>query len=488
MMALASAFRLRRARRRPVHAGVGVVALALAVAGLAACRPQEGPGILAWRGQVADPQTIEVANPYRGSYRWQDAVPQPPAWPVRDSYRRVTWRELEPTQGNYDFSSIDEGIATARANGGVFGFRVQAACTGCAAGGVAVPDYLKDLMPKGFWFRLNNTTNYAPDWNDPDYLSRLDALLHALGQRYGNDPRVGFVDISSYGDYGEWHVHQWPYPSATGATPITTANAEAIVDMNVRAFPSKWLLMQHQTITADGANEHNVFLYALNKYPRIGIRNDCLGDTWFTDEMGRLAKAYPIVANRWKTAPVMTEYCYQSPGSGGFERASGQIAQFHVGNIGNGNMAPLRSFSVGEQRQWELNNAHSGYRFVPDHLAMPSRLSAGSQFALVSNWSNVGVTPAYNPWDVTLQLRSARGTTVWSGTSKLDLEHFLPGTQSITDTFTLGHVAPGRYRVVLVVLDPQHYYSPLALAVAQRAFDGSYPIGSVVVRRADVNE
>ena len=68
----------------------------------------------------------------------------------------------------------------ARANGGVFGFRVQAACTGCAAGGVAVPDYLKDLMPKGFWFRLNNTTNYAPDWNDPDYLSRLDALLQRV--------------------------------------------------------------------------------------------------------------------------------------------------------------------------------------------------------------------------------------------------------------------------------------------------------------------
>ena len=158
-----------------------------------------------WRGQAADPQTIELANPYRGSYRWQDDAPQPPAWPIRDSYRRVTWRELEPTQGNYDFSRIDEGIATARANGGVFGFRVQAACTGCAAGGLAVPDYLKDLMPKGFWFRLNNTSNYAPDWNDPDYLSRLDALLHALGQRYGNDPRVGFVDISSYGDYGEWH-------------------------------------------------------------------------------------------------------------------------------------------------------------------------------------------------------------------------------------------------------------------------------------------
>ncbi len=431
---------------------------------------------------------IEVANAYRGSYRWQDDAPQPPAWPIRDSYRRVTWRELEPTEGHYDFSRLDAEVAHARANGGVFGFRVQAACTGCVAGGVAVPDYLLALMPKGFWFRLNNTNNYAPDWNDPDYRSHLDALLQALGQRYGNDPRVGFVDISSYGDYGEWHVHQWPYPSATGATPITTANAEAIVDMNVRAFPSKWLLMQHQTVTADGENDHNVFLYALNKYPRIGIRNDCLGDSWFTDDMKRLYTKYPVVADRWKTAPVMTEYCFQSPGSGGFELASGQIAQFHVDNIGNGNMAAWNSFSRSEQLQWALNNTHAGYRFVPNHLAMPSRLSSGSQFAVVSNWSNVGVTPAYNPWDVIIQLRNRIGSIVWSGTSKLDLEHFLPGTQSITDTFTLGAVAPGRYRVVLVVLDPKHYYGPLGLAIRHRSFDGSYTIGSVDVRRADIRQ
>ena len=130
-----------------------------------------------------------------------------------------------------------------------------------------MPDYLQALMPKGFWFRLNGTTNYAPDWNDSDYLSRLDALLQALGRRYGHDPRLGFVDISSYGDYGEWHVHDWPYPSRTGATPITVAKAEAIVDMNVRAFPLKRLLMQHQTVTSDGRTGHEAFVYVLKKYP-----------------------------------------------------------------------------------------------------------------------------------------------------------------------------------------------------------------------------
>ena len=176
-MGLASAFRLNRVTRRPVHAGAGVVALALAVTGLAACRPQEGSGILVWRGRPADPRRsrsqIRCAAPTAGRTTRRSRR----RGRFGDSYRRVTWRELEPTQGNYDFSRLDEGIATGtRPRRGV---RLSGAspCTGCAAGGVAVPDYLRDLMPKGFWFRLNNTTNYAPDWNDPDYLSRLDALL-----------------------------------------------------------------------------------------------------------------------------------------------------------------------------------------------------------------------------------------------------------------------------------------------------------------------
>src|SRR5262245_38589304 len=99
-------------------------------------------------GNVRAAAGVELANPYRGSYRWQSATPSPAGWPVKDTYLRLKWRDLEPREGHYDFSAIDRGLAQARGAGGVFGFRIQAACTGCATGGIAVPDYLVNLMPK----------------------------------------------------------------------------------------------------------------------------------------------------------------------------------------------------------------------------------------------------------------------------------------------------------------------------------------------------
>src|SRR5882724_8256023 len=144
--------------------------------------------------------TTEVPNPDRGSYLWQGASPQPAGWPIRDSYLRFLWRNLEPTEGHYDFRAIDRALAAAAARGGRLGFRIQAACTGCAKPSIAVPDYLKAQMPRGFWFDLNGARNYAPDWNDPNYLSRLSALLAQLGRRYDHDSRLGWVDVSSYGD------------------------------------------------------------------------------------------------------------------------------------------------------------------------------------------------------------------------------------------------------------------------------------------------
>lgn len=420
-----------------------------------------------------------VPDPYRGSYEWLDSPPQPAGWPVVDSYVRIGWRELEPQQDAYDFTYLDQELAQAKARGGKLGLRIMPACTGCSPTSIEVPDYLKALMPEGFWFSLNGTNNYAPDWNSAVYLDRLNQLLQALGRRYDNDPRLGWVEMSAYGDWGEWHVTGWPYPSPTGATPITDANARRIVDMNVAAFPHKRLLMLH--------DNENALAYALSLSPAIGVRNDCLGDPWFTDSM---TASSPIIKDRWKTAPIITEYCYQHPGSGGFRLAASQIQTFHVAMIGNGNMEPLSRFSAGDQNLFRSNNEISGYRFVLDSVKVPSRIAPGSSFALDESWSNLGVTPAYTPWKLSFRLSDpATGVPVWQGPSRMDLSTLLPtqdGTAdhpaAVTDTGTLpSTIRPGRYLLTVLAVDPSNYYPPLRLAIEGREVDGSYPVGNVMV-------
>src|SRR5438105_827254 len=51
--------------------------------------------------------TDEIPNPNRGEYLWFLVSTDPSGWPAHDSYIRYHWRDLEPTQGNYNFSDID---------------------------------------------------------------------------------------------------------------------------------------------------------------------------------------------------------------------------------------------------------------------------------------------------------------------------------------------------------------------------------------------
>jgi hypothetical protein len=403
---------------------------------------------------------------------------------VIDSYVRVTWRELEPQRDQYDFSVLDRALAAASARGGRLGFRIISADGGH---GSAVPPYLMDLMPSGFWFdyAASGTVNtYAPDWNSQNYLDRAAALVNQLGAQYDRDPRLGFVDIGLYGDFGEWHVFRWPYNSApSAATPITPNNAHSVIDMHLRAFPHKHLFMP--------SSDEESTRYALALSPAIGWRNDCLG----TANLGGLLEQPGIVdavRDRWKTAEVIAEYCRVEPGSGRFQRAVGQVASFHISQISDGNVAAWDSFSEAEKAQFLQAGRESGYRFVLDQFRVPATAMPGQSVSLVTSWSNIGVAPAYDPWNATVVLRDpASSQIVWKGVLGVDFERLLPTQDSVSgadapvtiqDRFDLPVTLPaGQYQLSLTIEDPSGYYRPLALAIDGRRADGSYPIGTLSV-------
>jgi hypothetical protein len=334
-------------------------------------------------------------------------------------------------------------------------------------------------MPRGVWFQYEGCRSdqrlYLPDWNDEAFLSRAEALPQALAARYGDDPRLGWIEIGLYGDWGEWHLWKIPSPSPSGAGPITDANARRLVDAHVRAFPDKRIISMKDHAYAFG--------YALSLSPSIGWRNDCLGDEWFDRGMNDLFAEFHWAVDRWQTAPILTETCYERPGTGGFARAAEQVRTYRVAMIGQGNMEAWDRFSSEEQRSWMDAVTSAGYRLAPVAITVPSTIVAGSSLLVEVTWRNDGVTPAYHERRARFSLvEPTTGAVAWEADSAYDVGTILPGIEARSDTFALpAEIPPGVYELVLTVVDPHGYHPPLGLAIDGRRSDGGYTLGSVTV-------
>ncbi len=414
----------------------------------------------------------EIASPWSGAYNWysNQAIPN---WPYTDSYVRYDWKEIEPTQGHYDFSRIDKELAQAQAHHGKFGFRIMPA----EVDNISVPNYLVALMPHGRWL-LNTSSGkkaYEPDWNDPHYIARAQALTAALGQRYNNDPRLGWIDMFPYGDWGEWHTYGFP---DTVIAPMSFANQRTLIDANIAAFSHKRILML--------TDSPDALTYALSRSPTIGIRVDCLGTSQMGGASSKLLKV-PLAQERWRTAPFIVEACTTA----NFQTALYQVKAYHIAMIGDGNFS-YASYSRVQQQYMKQAFATTGSRFILNSVTVPSHIATNTPFLVTAAWSNMNVTPAYTPWNILLRLADSMGNIVWQGKSKLDLQKLVPTTNALTHTntpvecterFQLPHaLSTGSYTLSIQVVDPSNYYEPLHLAIQGRAIDGSYTLGRVSIK------
>lgn len=416
----------------------------------------------------------EIGNPWRGMQYYSDESP-PPGWPLIDHYNRWCWGEIEPEEGQYNFAPIEQVLADAKAHGGKGGFTIMPVNTSDGHLGSCLPAYLRNVVSE------------PPDWNSPFYLNRLQALITALSQKYANDPRLGWIDIFGYGNWSEWNLSQLP-----ANTPVATpATKRAIIDMSIKAFPHQYLEMNTDGNGHDGSG-YDALDYALNLSPRVGVRSNCVG----SPNMGgaiRDFQSLPSLSERWKIAPYITEYCGGSLPAPSFQDAQNQIISYHLAMLGDGagNINDFNSYSPSDQKLMMLNYKTTGYRFILDSLILPSPLIAGEGFSVTAEWSNVNGTPAYNQWNVMIQLRNATSSVMWQGKSSVNLQKLLPTTDkstgtdtplSVVDNFYLpASVANGTYTISIKIVDPDNYYGPLQLAIQGRQADGSYKLGTVVV-------
>lgn len=171
-----------------------------------------------------------VVNPHKGfvQYAWSSdyinniywdaalASGKNEAWDYCSVvYTGAGWASIQKGKNEYDWSTIDHLLTLCAENGRTLGWRIypvnsSAKEEGKPGSGEHVPQYIYDEGCPFVEATIKGTdkTIRVPDWSNPIYIQACKDFAAEMARRYDGDKRVEFIDIRSFGNWGEWHCSQ----------------------------------------------------------------------------------------------------------------------------------------------------------------------------------------------------------------------------------------------------------------------------------------
>jgi len=143
-------------------------------------------------------------------------------------YCRFSWSAIEVADGVYDWTKIDSALDQCRKAGKTFAFGIMTSNPTSTVDyhtpkfildredvnslTLLVPNsaYPDDTVPGGYKLFTKHEVNYK----DPGegFFIKLKQFVRALRERYGNEPDIEYIDIRSFGSWGE-NTHAWLFGS-----------------------------------------------------------------------------------------------------------------------------------------------------------------------------------------------------------------------------------------------------------------------------------
>jgi hypothetical protein len=409
-----------------------------------------GAAGLVW-GAGAEPVVVRFretneafANPGKG---WMcGGGTRTPRFPCSVVYTRFNWVDLEPEEGRFQWARIDAGIASAQSRGATLAFRIMTT-NAHSRGYYASPKWLFDAGCKGFEYVRGGddpTSGGAripriePDYADPVYLAKHGSFIRALARRYDGHAGVEFLDVGSYGIWGEWHTKN--------AAPW--AVRKQIIDWYLEGFGKTPLAMM--------SDDAEAMAYALPK--GAGFRRDGVGSPWHEKNWIGSAKYKDVAgfAEAWTRAPAVFEwygdYAYLQKREWSFERAVDFMLANHVTLI-NDNVGRVPEEAT--PRLLELAR-RSGYRFVLREASHAEKVKRGGAVEVKMKWANVGVGRLYRAFALELYLIDGAGKVAAKARAAADPRTWLPGEWEATGRIEVGKgLGRGEYGIAVAMVDGQ---------------------------------
>lgn len=222
-------------------------------------------------------------------------------------YAGITWKQLEPTKGVYDWEAIESAIRLdfAQAHNMKYVLRFIMDFPSATAHS-DLPDWLMtEISNDGVNYDNSNGKGFSPNYNNSILKGYHKARLQAIKDRLGHI--INRIELGSVGHWGEWHT----YGTTTGNPNLTSVN-QYIQDYQDVFGGSHFLTIRRPV---NKAKEHGMGIY----YDMFGSY-DHMYSSWglltginngYTDDFGIVNESYPAFNHNNPTGGELCPWIYE---------------------------------------------------------------------------------------------------------------------------------------------------------------------------------
>ena len=321
---------------------------------------------------------------------------------VSSVYIRLAWSYIEPEEGKFNWPIVDTAAQRWLTKGKTVAFRFS-----CAESHrdqpYATPEWVRKAGAKGYHFIPGKGLApdgpwWEPDYDDPVFLEKLDRFLAAAAARYDGNPEVAFIDVGSFGVWGEGHTF------SSTKLPYSLATIKRHIDLYKKNF-KRTLLVANDDFALQGRGLETL------GYARdlgLGLRDDSI-----LVQGGDRAYYHAYLAhNFWPRVPVVLECEHwgssRKRGAWGDGHLYLQAVEDYHASYATVHWYP-REFLDNNRDLINRINLRLGYRLQLVEAAWPSEGPAGGAMVVGYGWRNAGVAPCLPGGHPTLTFKDAQG-------------------------------------------------------------------------------
>ena len=397
-------------------------------------------------------------------------------FPMMDhAYLRLAWGYLEPEEGKFNWEIIDRIINPWVAAGKRVSFRVSCKETSMQLDGYATPKWVFDAGAK-YTVMANGTIE--PEYGDPIFLEKLNNFHRAFAERYDGREEVVYIDLGSYGDWGEFHCCS----SSRKDWPVDVIKKH--IDIHVNNYKKTQLSISDDVVgsrdSAPREEKEEILNYIIDN--GITIRDDGISVTWFAERFGfNTLRSEEIYDRAWRKFPTILELEHYDTTikSGWYLEGWPFLASVQ------GSHATYAGFH-GEPRKWLKENPELaiimanqlGYWYFLYGVDVAEKIS--NEFNIKFYWENKGAAPSYKGYKLDVILANENGTYTIP-VEKFDSNEMMPHTITVRD-FDLKTDAPkGNYKLSVRMHNDKDRTIELGMQDEYRNADGSYYVTDVEI-------